>query len=118
MAKRTAMPQEEHPPQGGNLPQGRHIPQRTCIGCRQTKPKRDLARIVRTPEGGVTIDTAGKAEGRGAYVCVDAGCARRALRAGALKRALRTGIDAAALAELQAWAESLAEPAHAPPNTA
>ena len=98
MAERTAMPR------------GKHIPQRTCIGCRQIKPKRDLARIVRTPAGRVTIDTAGKARGRGAYVCVDAGCAAKAVRAGTLQRALRTGIDTAALAELQAWAERLAEP--------
>ena len=87
--------------------QQKHIPQRTCLGCRATKPKRALARIVRTQEGRVTIDITGKERGRGAYLCPDADCARKALKASTLNRALRTSIDDAALAELLAWAEQL-----------
>jgi len=95
-------------------PQGKHIPQRTCLGCRKTKPKRTLARIVRAVDGSVAVDTTGKARGRGAYLCPDADCARRALKAGTLKRALRVAIDDAALAELRAWAEQFAETAPKP----
>ncbi|MYB77204.1 MAG: YlxR family protein [Chloroflexi bacterium] len=95
-------------------PQGKHIPQRTCLGCRTTKPKQALARIVRTADGRVAVDTTGKARGRGAYLCPNAGCARRALKAGTLKRALRVAIDDAALAELRAWAEQFAETAPTP----
>jgi len=95
-------------------PQGKHIPQRTCLGCRTAKPKRALARIVRTTDGRVAVDTTGKARGRGAYLCPNADCARRALKAGTLNRALRVTIDDAALAELRAWAERFAETAPAP----
>ena len=88
-------------------PQGKHIPQRTCLGCRTTKPKRELTRLVRTAAGGVEFDTTGKARGRGAYLCPDAACAGRALQASTLNRALRVSLNDAALAELRAWAEQL-----------
>lgn len=92
-------------------PQQKHIPHRTCLGCRATKPKRDLARIVRTAEGRVIVDTSGKARGRGAYFCPMTGCARRALKPSILNRALRITLDDAALAELRAWAEQLTDTA-------
>ena len=95
-------------------PHGKHIPLRTCVGCRATKPKRTLARIVRTAEGHIAIDTTGKARGRGAYLCPKSACARRALKAGTLNRALRSNVDDAALAELRAWAEQLSAPANLP----
>ena len=47
----------------------KHVPQRTCVVCRQVKPKRELIRVVRTPEGRVVVDETGKASGRGAYLC-------------------------------------------------
>ena len=67
-------------------------PERTCVGCRERAPKRALLRIVRARDGEVRVDVAGSAEGRGAYVHRDAGCARAALSRGALARALRTGL--------------------------
>ena len=70
----------------------RHVPQRTCVGCRQTLAKRELIRIVRTPEG-VEIDPSGKLPGRGAYVHEQRSCWEKAL-SGSLARALRTEIDA------------------------
>ena len=70
----------------------RKIPQRTCIGCRTVRPKRDLVRIVRTPEGEVLLDSTGKRSGRGAYVCPDESCVEQAFRKKQLERALEVTI--------------------------
>ena len=67
----------------------RHIPQRTCVACRQTSAKRQLVRIVRTPDGSVTIDPSGKRSGRGAYLCATAECWQAGLKRGVLSRALK-----------------------------
>ena len=64
------------------------IPIRQCIGCREQKPKTELIRVVRSPEGDVSLDFRGKAPGRGAYLCRDAGCLKRAAKSRALERAL------------------------------
>lgn len=53
------------------------IPMRQCLGCREMKPKRELTRVVRTPEGTVCIDRKGKANGRGAYLCANTECLKR-----------------------------------------
>ena len=66
----------------------KHIPERQCLGCREMKPKPELVRVVRSPEGGVSVDLRGKAPGRGAYVCRSADCLKKALRSKALGRAL------------------------------
>ena len=68
------------------------IPMRQCIGCREKKPKRELIRVVRPPEGEVTLDFSGKMNGRGAYLCKDAACLKRAAKAKALERAFETAI--------------------------
>lgn len=68
-----------------------------------------MARIVRTQEGRLAVDAVGNAQGRGAYVCAKAACAAQALKPGTLSRALRTGVDAAAMAELRAWAAQLSD---------
>ena len=68
------------------------IPQRQCLGCREMKPKRELLRVVRSPEGAVTLDSKGKAPGRGAYVCPKAECLKRAVKSKALSRALEVEI--------------------------
>ena len=64
------------------------IPMRMCVGCREMKEKRDLIRIVRTPEGDAVLDPTGKRSGRGAYVCRQAECLRRAIRQKQLERQL------------------------------
>lgn len=64
------------------------IPMRMCVGCREMKEKRALIRIVRTPEGRVELDSAGKRSGRGAYVCRQAECLRRAIKQKQLERQL------------------------------
>ncbi|MBR5615707.1 MAG: YlxR family protein [Clostridia bacterium] len=56
----------------------RKIPQRQCMGCNEHKPKADLLRVVRSPEGEVSLDTTGRKSGRGAYICRDVKCLRRA----------------------------------------
>jgi len=68
----------------------RHVPQRTCVGCRQVRPKREMIRIVRTPDAGVQIDPTGKLAGRGAYICPRQECWEAALAKGRLEQALKT----------------------------
>jgi len=67
----------------------KHVPIRTCLGCRQRRPKRELVRLVRRADGVVACDASRAAPGRGAYVCADAACLERALKAGRLSQALR-----------------------------
>ena len=82
------------------------IPMRQCLGCREMKPKRELLRVVRSPEGAVTLDLRGKASGRGAYVCPNPECLKRAVKTKALSRAFETEIPQevydALLAEMEA----------------
>ena len=66
----------------------RKIPMRMCVGCREMKEKRELIRIVRTPEGDAVLDPTGKRSGRGAYVCRRADCLKRAIRQKQLERQL------------------------------
>lgn len=66
----------------------KHVPVRTCVACREPGAKRELTRIVRTPEGAVKIDPTGKLNGRGAYLCDKPGCWERALSTPVLSRAL------------------------------
>lgn len=68
------------------------IPMRQCLGCREMKPKRELVRVVRSPEGAVTIDIGGKSPGRGAYICPSTVCLKKAIRAKALGHALAVEI--------------------------
>ncbi len=68
------------------------IPMRQCLGCREMKPKRELIRVVRSSEGAVSLDFRGKSPGRGAYVCPNAQCLKKAIRARALERAFSTQI--------------------------
>ena len=63
------------------------IPQRQCVGCRTMKDKKALIRVVRTPEGAIVLDSTGKKSGRGAYVCPDPACLKKARKSRALERA-------------------------------
>ena len=63
------------------------IPMRQCLGCREMKPKKELIRVVRSPEGAVSIDFRGKMPGRGAYVCPREECLSKAVKSRALERA-------------------------------
>ena len=68
------------------------IPQRQCMGCRERKAKRELIRVVRGTDGNVTVDFSGKVNGRGAYICPDPECLRKAQKAKSLERSLEVPI--------------------------
>lgn len=69
------------------------IPMRMCVSCREMQPKKELVRVVRTPEGAVVLDTTGRANGRGAYLCKNSTCLEKAIKSRALERALETKIE-------------------------
>ncbi len=87
----------------------RKIPERQCMGCNEKKPKPDLLRVVRAPDGSVSLDFTGKKSGRGAYICRDVACLRKARKNGRLGRSLECEIPDAVFAameeELSAHAE-------------
>ena len=85
----------------------RKIPLRMCVGCREMKPKKELLRVVRSPEGEVSLDPTGKKPGRGAYVCYSPDCLRRALKQRQLDRALETKLEEAANEQLTATLQRL-----------
>jgi len=85
----------------------RKIPMRMCVGCREMKPKKELLRAVRSPEGEVTLDPTGKKAGRGAYVCRDAQCLRKALKQRQLDRALETRLSEETVQALTETMETL-----------
>ena len=68
------------------------IPQRQCMGCRERKAKRDMIRVVRGTDGTVSLDFGGKMNGRGAYICPDPECLKKAIRSKALERSLEVEI--------------------------
>ena len=68
------------------------IPQRQCMGCRERKAKRELIRVVRGTDGTVSLDFGGKANGRGAYLCPNPECLKKAQRSKALERSLEVPI--------------------------
>lgn len=76
------------------------IPMRQCLGCREMKPKRELIRVVRSPEGEISLDFKGKAPGRGAYICQAPACLKQAIKAKALERAFSTQIPEAVYEKL------------------
>ena len=88
----------------------RKIPQRQCSGCGESKPKKELIRVVRSPEGEISIDFTGKKPGRGAYICPSEKCFKKALKTKKLSRSLECEIPEEiydALAEEIAFAERM-----------
>lgn len=85
----------------------KHIPHRTCVGCRETLPKRSLIRIVRN-EQGVQVDPTGKMSGRGAYLHNQRSCWMTSLK-GSLAKALKTELTEEEIERLTAFAETLQE---------
>ena len=78
------------------------IPMRQCLGCREMKPKRELIRAVKSPEGEISLDFRGKKPGRGAYVCPNMGCLARARKSKGLERAFSMAIPAEVYEALEA----------------
>ena len=77
------------------------IPQRQCMGCRERKAKREMIRVVRCADGQVNLDFGGKMNGRGAYICPNSECLKKALRSKALDRSLEVTIPEEVIARLQ-----------------
>ena len=69
------------------------IPLRTCMGCNEKKPKKELIRIVKNKEGNISIDRTGKQEGRGAYICDNPECLEKVIKSKRLERVLETTIS-------------------------
>ena len=76
------------------------IPMRKCMGCNEMKPKRELIRAVKSPEGEISLDLTGKKSGRGAYICPDKGCFDKARKGRRIERALETKIPDAVYDEM------------------
>ena len=68
------------------------IPMRKCLGCNEMKPKKELIRAVKSPQGEMSLDLTGKKSGRGAYICPDKDCFDKARKGKRLERALETKI--------------------------
>lgn len=78
------------------------IPMRQCTGCQTSRPKRELVRVVHGPDGEISIDPVGKKPGRGAYLCPDPECLKKAQKKKALERSLKVEIPAAVYEALAA----------------
>ena len=85
----------------------RKIPMRMCVGCREMKEKKELIRVVRSPEGDVSLDPTGKKSGRGAYVCRDPDCLKRAIKQRQLERQLDAALSPEAAEALKKEMDAL-----------
>jgi predicted RNA-binding protein YlxR (DUF448 family) len=88
------------------MPKTKKIPQRQCVGCRTMKDKKALIRVVKTPENAIVLDITGKKSGRGAYVCPDPECLRKARKSRALERAFSMAIPDEVYDALEAQMEA------------
>ena len=77
------------------------VPMRMCVACREMKPKKELIRVVRTPEGEIVADETGRKNGRGAYLCRSEACLNKALKIRALDRAFEQPLTEAAVDALR-----------------
>ena len=87
------------------------VPMRMCVGCREMKPKKELLRVVRSPEGTVSIDATGRKPGRGAYVCFSAECLKKAIKQKQLEPAFACSLGEETHESLMAQLQSLEEKA-------
>lgn len=81
------------------------IPMRQCLGCREMKPKKELIRIVRSPENEISLDFKGKASGRGAYICHDPSCLKKAIKYKAIEKAFEMSVPPDIYERLEAQME-------------
>lgn len=77
------------------------VPMRQCTGCGEMKNKRDMIRVIKTPEGEIVLDATGKKNGRGAYICQSAECFHNAIKSKGFERSLKTNIPKEVLVELE-----------------
>ena len=81
--------------------QTRKIPMRQCVGCREMKQKKELIRVVKTPDDQIVLDVTGKQNGRGAYICNCQECLNKAMKSSALERSLKTKVSQEVYEELE-----------------
>lgn len=77
------------------------IPLRVCTGCGESKPKKEMIRILKTPEEEIILDATGKKNGRGAYICCSVDCLHKAIKSKGLERSLKVGIPGELLDSLE-----------------
>ena len=77
------------------------VPLRKCLGCMSSFPKKDLVRVLKTPEGTVVIDLSGKKSGRGAYICKNSQCLKKALKSKRIQSNLEIEIPEEIITELE-----------------
>ncbi len=88
-------------------PKPRKIPMRQCLGCNEHRPKQELIRVVRSPEGEISLDPTGKKSGRGAYICRASGCLKKVRKIGRLSKNLSCEIPAEVYDRLEAQLSAL-----------
>lgn len=79
----------------------RKVPLRKCTGCGEMKSKKEMIRVIKTPEEDIVIDATGKKNGRGAYICNSLECLRKAMKSKGLERSLKTAIPTEVYEELE-----------------
>lgn len=79
----------------------RKLPLRKCLGCGEVKDKRELVRVVKSPDGEISLDLTGKKAGRGAYICPDASCLNKARKAKRIDRAFECTVPEKVYAEME-----------------
>ena len=87
--------------------QVRKVPMRKCIGCQEMKSKKEMMRVLRTSEDEIILDTTGKKNGRGAYICFSKECFEKAIKNKGLERSLKTGIPPEVYESLKKEIESI-----------
>lgn len=87
--------------------QGKRIPLRKCTGCQEMKNKKDMMRILRTAEGEIVLDTTGRKNGRGAYVCCSMDCFEKAVKNRGLERSLKVKVPDETYESLKKEIESI-----------
>ena len=77
------------------------VPLRKCLGCMSSFPKKDLVRVVKTPDGEVVLDLSGKKSGRGAYICKNSACLKKAVKSKRIQNNLETELPEGVILELE-----------------
>ena len=85
----------------------RKIPLRKCVGCGEMKPKKELLRVLRTEEEGFVLDTTGKKNGRGAYICYSRDCFQKAVKNKGLERSFKQAVPAEVYGHLEKEMEEI-----------
>ena len=81
--------------------QTKKIPLRKCLGCGEQKPKREMVRVLRTPDGKIVLDGTGKQAGRGAYICPKSACLKKAVKGKRIEKSLETQVSEEVYAALE-----------------